>query len=691
VLFRSRVLCRAEVSYRDRTFSALDILRASMPEKLLRVPGREREAAETLLRWFPDRDLTNDILSMEQTDDSMYRLLNEGLPSLRVLGEICATDRFRTQRIRRDLKVSVGVSVKSGILDLTVRSSDVSVSELAELLMSYREKRAYHRLRDGSFVNLSETAGELAALLDRLKISPDSITKEDLQVPAARALYLDRLLEKNERLYADRDASFRHLIRSFKTVNESDFNLPAALTATLRNYQVYGYRWLRTLSSFGFGGILADDMGLGKTLQVIAWLTSMQSPSRTSLIVTPASLVYNWMEEFRKFAPGLRAAAAAGSQAEREALIGAYREYDVLVTSYDLLKRDIGLYEGKDFLCEVIDEAQYIKNHTTAAARSVKVISAATRFALTGTPIENRLSELWSIFDYLMPGFLYDYETFREELELPIAKHEDESATERLRDMIAPFVLRRLKTSVLKELPEKLEETLYARFGKDQQKLYDAQLLRMKNLLDDTSDEDFSRNRFRLLAELTKIRQICCDPGLLFENYAGSSAKREACLDLVESAIEGGHRILLFSQFTSMLQILEDDLKLRGIRCYKLTGSTTKKARMELIRAFNEDDTPVFLISLKAGGTGINLTAADIVIHYDPWWNAAAENQATDRAHRIGQEKVVSVYKLIGKDSIEERIQELQETKKALADAVLSGEGADLTAMTREDLLRLLS
>jgi len=685
-----RILCKAEVSYRDRTYSALDCLRQSFPDRLSRLPDRETEVSSVLLSRFPEQDLTNDLLWADRTDDLMYGLLNEGLSELRGYGEIQATDRFRAQKIRRNVKVSVGVSVKSGIMELSVQSPDLSIRELSGLLASYREKKVYHRLSDGSFVSLEDSAAELSELMEELDLPLSALAKKSLTLPAYRAVYLDKLLEKNDSLYVDRDTGFRNLIRSFKTVNESDFELPSSLTGTLRNYQVYGYRWLRTLDAFGFGGILADDMGLGKTFQVIACLTAWKAPGKTALIVTPASLVYNWMEEFRKFSPTLLAAPVAGSQKEREEIIASMEKYDVLVTSYDLLKRDIGLYDGLTFSCEIIDEAQYIKNHTTAAAKSVKAISAGRRFALTGTPIENRLSELWSIFDFLMPGFLYSYEDFRENIETPIAKHEDEEVTKRLRDMISPFILRRLKKDVLKDLPDKLEETRYARFSGEQQKLYDARVLSMKDLLDETDDESFRMNRMKILAELTKIRQICCDPGLLYENYGGPSAKREACLELVEAAIEGGHRILLFSQFTSMLSLLEQDLTARGIPFYIFTGSTPKKTRMELIRAFNEGDTPVFLISLKAGGTGINLTSADIVIHYDPWWNAAAENQATDRAHRIGQEKVVSVYRLIVKDTIEEKIQELQETKKALADAVLSGEGADLTAMTREDLMRLL-
>ena len=379
-----------------------------------------------------------------------------------------------------------------------------------------------------------------------------------------------------------------------------------------------------------------------------------------------------------------------GTKKERALVIEDYRSYDVLVTSYDLLKRDIDSYEGKTFRFEIIDEAQYIKNHLTAAAKSVKLIRARTRFALTGTPIENRLSELWSIFDYLMPGFLYTYPRFSADLEMPIVKFQDEAAAERLRRMASPFILRRRKEDVLRDLPEKLEEVRYAGMESKQRRLYDGQVVRMKSDMRGQSEADFRKSRIQILAELTKIRQICCDPSLILENYDGASAKRETCMELVRTVIEGEHKALIFSQFAAMLELLEADLKKEKIDYYKITGATPKEKRIEMVKAFNEDRTPVFLISLKAGGTGLNLTGADVVIHYDPWWNVAAQNQATDRAHRIGQTRIVTVYKLIVKDTIEERILEMQENKQKLAEDILSSESISSSAISREDLLELL-
>ena len=337
----------------------------------------------------------------------------------------------------------------------------------------------------------------------------------------------------------------------------------------------------------------------------------------------------------------------------------------------------------------MIDEAQYIKNAAAAASKCVKLIQAKHRFALTGTPIENRLSELWSIFDFLMPGFLYSHADFEKSFERPIAKEHDADAMEKLKAMTAPFILRRKKEDVLKDLPDKLEEVRYARISGEQQRLYDAQVLRMKGMLDESGST--GEEKIKMFAELTRIRQICCDPALVFDDYKGESAKRDACMELIRSAIEGGHRILLFSQFVTMLEMLEEDLKKEQIPYYKIIGSTPKEKRISLVRAFNEGAVPVFLISLKAGGTGLNLTGADVVIHYDPWWNLAAQNQATDRAHRIGQEKQVTVYKLILKDTIEERIQELQDAKRDLAESILEGDRKSIMSLSAEELLALLN
>ncbi len=659
--------------------------------------GREQEIVYLASKWFPAVDWDKMTMHCDGNEERIYQVMENGVSKLMEIGEVQCTKRFLNYRVVKRVRVSVGVSVSSGMLDLKILTQDVPQEELLEMLSMYRQKKKYYRMKDGAFVSLEDTSfGMLSELMDTMHLKPKELTKENLQLPMYRTLYLDKLLEENAGVYSRRDSHFREMVKGFKTVKDADFEEPEKLSEIMRNYQKDGYKWLRTLEVWKFGGILADDMGLGKTLQIIAVLLARKQQEAgkealaPSLVVCPASLVFNWGEELARFAPELSVSLITGTQEERRRKIAAARTADVLVTSYDLLKRDIAEYEGLQFHYEIIDEAQYIKNHTTAAAKAVKVIQSQTRFALTGTPIENRLSELWSIFDYLMPGFLYSYEVFKREMELPIVKSGDEDIMKRLQKMVGPFILRRLKEDVLKDLPEKMEEIRYVRLGDEQQKLYDGQVLHMKEGLVGQSVEEFNKNKIKILAELTRLRQICCDPALCFENYRGKAAKLEAALELMRSAIDGGHRVLLFSQFTSMLEILQREMDEAGIAYYTITGSTPKEKRLKLVRDFNEGDTPVFLISLKAGGVGLNLTGADVVIHYDPWWNLAVQNQATDRAHRIGQQRNVTVYKLLVKHSIEEKIQNLQETKKDLAEQVIGGETGRLGAMSREELLELL-
>ncbi len=696
------IICHAKVSYGQQEHSLTDLAMEDGSERRQHFQSyrnleAEGQVTETLLRYLPNVDQANMIFYASREDEQVFDFLDRGLDELIAVSEVRTTERFRRLGLRRHASFSLGVSVDGSLMDLSITSDDLSPEELLDLLYAYRQKRRFIRLKSGDFFKIdeNETLQQLEEMMTALNLSPSEFVKGKMHLPMYRALYLDKMLEKaTQDIYADRDRTFRKLIKEFKAVEDADIEIPSGLKNVLRKYQEAGYRWLYTLDSYHFGGILADEMGLGKTLQVITAILEENSrpdgEKLPSLVVCPSSLVYNWGEEFAKYAPSLSVTLITGLKKEREALLARYDRSDVLVTSYDLLKRDIDLYEGKEFRFEVIDEAQYIKNQMTAAAKSVKLVNSRTRFALTGTPIENRLSELWSIFDYLMPGFLYDYPTFQADFELPIVKYQIAEASERLQKMVTPFILRRLKMDVLKDLPEKLEEVRYARMEDKQQKIYDAQVVRMKKKVQSQDEKEFRQSRIEILAELTKIRQICCDPTLLLENYDGGSAKRETCMELIRSVVEGEHKALLFSQFTSMLSLLEEDLQKEGIPYYKITGATPKEKRLEMVKAFNADSTPLFLISLKAGGTGLNLTGADVVIHYDPWWNIAVQNQATDRAHRIGQTKVVTVYKLIIKNTIEEKILAMQESKKKLAEDILGGEAIANSSISREDLLALL-
>ena len=685
--------CKVVADYGEHKHSCLDLYNRNKEVESYRLTFKEEEILLTIQQYFPIVNMEQDCLTCGGDEELIYEVVTSGVEELAKLGNVYCTTRFKNNRRIKSSAVSVGVSVSGGMLELDLLTQDLTEEELLDLLKHYKKNSKYYRFKSGEFVDLQDSSLQmLIEMMEAMHLSPKEFVKGKMHLPLYRTLYLDKMLEEHSDVYNTRDQQFRTIIKNMKSVKEADFEVPSALDKVMRNYQKTGFRWMRTLEEYGFGGILADDMGLGKTLQTISVLADAKEKGKTgtSIIVSPASLVYNWGEEFAKFAPNLHVELVAGKQEDRFKIIDGSEKADVLVTSYDLLKRDIDRYEDKEFLYEVIDEAQYIKNQSTAAAKAVKLINSKVKFALTGTPIENRLSELWSIFDYLMPGFLYTYESFKRDYENPIVRYEDEEKMARLQKMVKPFIMRRLKQDVLRDLPEKLEESRIVRFDGEQQKLYDAQVVHMKNELNSSTEEDFKRDKLRILAEITRLRQICCDPHLCYENYNGESAKLDSCIELVENAIEGGHKILLFSQFTSMLAIIEERFSKCGISYFKITGETAKSERINLVKQFNEDDTSVFLISLKAGGVGLNLTGADMVIHYDPWWNVAVQNQATDRAHRIGQTKKVTVFKMIAKGTIEEKILKLQETKKNLADNIINGENVGLGAMSREDIMELL-
>lgn len=658
----------------------------------------ETAVIQMLKEVFGSYDSYHHVYYAEVDDEHLYEFLMHDMARLESYGTVVGTDAFNKLHVRPAPKMALGVSVSqtAGLMDLKLTSADADPEELAAILNSYHQHKKYHRLKSGDFVDLEDTSSieDMEQMFTQLDLNDLEAIRDKVSAPLYRALYVDKLLEKHDDIAARRDSHIRSLIKNFKDIKDSDIEVPTETASILRPYQEYGFKWLAVLEKTGFGGILADEMGLGKTLQMITLFlyNKENGEKKSALVVCPASLVYNWEEEIHRFAPSLKAQVIAGLPAKREEALNT--EADVYITSYDLLKRDLKLYEDKTFSVCVIDEAQYIKNATAAQAKAVKVIHADHRFALTGTPIENRLSELWSIFDYLMPGLLYNNKTFVKKFETPIVKNQDDSAAQKLRGFTGPFILRRKKEEVLKDLPEKLEETRYARMEGEQQKLYDAEVAHMKKMLaigmKNTDPSEAGKEKIRILAELTRIRQICCDPSLAFDVYKGESAKREACMNLIQAAMEEGHRMLVFSQFTSMLALLEEDLKAAGIPYYKIIGETPKEKRMEMVKAFNHNDIPVFLISLKAGGTGLNLTGADVVIHYDPWWNIAAQNQATDRAHRIGQTKKVTVYRLIMKDTIEEKIMNLQNVKQDLANAIIEGDHTSLTQMTPEELMALL-
>ena len=534
------------------------------------------------------------------------------------------------------------------------------------------------------------------------------IEKGEITLPINRTMYLNTILKSLNSTPIEKNDEYKKIVTNLDKSALDEIHVPVELDSVLRYYQKTGFKWLKLLDSYKFGGILADDMGLGKTIQILSVILdyienysnkdeiigqeSIEN-KKASLVIAPSSLTLNWKKEAEKFAKNLKVMVIRGNQQERNILINQIEDYDLVITSYDLLKRDIEQYKQKDynFRFIVADEAQYLKNSNTQNAKAIKELKADTRYALTGTPIENSLSELWSIFDFIMPGYLYDYKKFKVLYEAPIVRDEDSKALDKLRTLIEPFVLRRTKKEVLTELPEKEVTVLESEMQEEQQEIYLSYLSNVKEDVANLIQENgYGRNQMKVLAALTRLRQICCHPSLFIKDYQGESSKLEQCMEIIEEATNGGHKILLFSSYTSMLSIIEQELNKKHIKFFKLTGATKVDERINLVDEFNSnDEIKVFLISLKAGGTGLNLTGADMVIHYDPWWNLSTENQATDRAYRIGQKNNVQVYKLITKNSIEEKIYELQRKKETLIDNVLDTKTTFLNKLSKEDIMSL--
>ncbi|MCR5558734.1 MAG: DEAD/DEAH box helicase [Schwartzia sp.] len=639
-----------------------------------------------------------DAFSFEQEGDRLvqpdeepfYEFLEEGLPELSKLVDVYYTEVFKRKPVSKMPKVTLGVSVNDeNLLEVSFQNRDFDFDELIGILQSYRLKRRYHRLRDGSFVSLGDQQlSALAEFVENAGISGADGKKAE--IPLAKAMYLDSLAREDSTLRLERDRSFKHLVRDIRSPEESDITVPEELSGVMRDYQVTGFSWLSGLAAHGLGGILADDMGLGKTLQVLAFLLSKKEEGREpSLVVTPTSLMYNWLDEAARFTPGIKAAAIDGTKKERgEKLASA--DCDLIITTYNMLKRDIELYEKMKFRYCFLDEAQHIKNPTTQNAKAVKRIRAERCFALTGTPIENTLTELWSIFDFLMPGYLGTHKRFHSHFEIPIVRAQDPQASAELRRHIAPFVLRRLKKDVLTELPDKVESRMVCEMTTKQTKVYDAYFAQaQKDFRKELKAHGFDASHIKILALLTRLRQIACDPSLFLENYDGGSGKLDLLEEILQEAVSGGHRVLIFSQFTTMLARIAQRLSFIGLKYYSLDGSTPALTRVSLVKDFNTGNVPVFLISLKAGGTGLNLTGADMVIHYDPWWNPAVEDQATDRAYRIGQEKNVQVIRLVTRGTIEEKIFALQEKKKALIDRMIQPGESFLSKLSEDEILEL--
>ncbi len=635
---------------------------------------RNIKLEEELLSWFSGFTLKRGYYVADD-DEVIYKFLSESLTEVQALAYVSVSDNFKSFDIKRNMPISAMVDYdsKTRILDAET-TSDLSEAEIREILLAVKLKKPFYRTEHGDFYDID-------ALRDRLLSFERIFMEREKNIPIYNLLYLYAAASSGEDNGINCSGNLTDYVKS---VLSRTANIPGELRQKLRPYQIIGADWLCQLSHLGLGGILADDMGLGKTVQMIAFLAGRTSKEPV-LIVTPSALTYNWKYEFDKFLPGASVLIMDGNAEEREDKMCRMDSYEYIIVSYALLRRDIEQYVKRTFSYCILDEAQAIKNPRTMSACAVKRIKAKGRFALTGTPIENSMKELWSIFDFLLPGYLGTYNNFREMYE---NSGTDSDGRALLKARIKPFILRRMKKEVLSELPEKLEEVLYAKMTDEQGRVYSAykEIAKNKAL---AAIAEKSGQSMEILTLILRLRQISCHPGLFDAAYKGASGKLDLLYGRLETAIASGHRVLVFSQFTSMLGIIAKGLDERKINYFYIDGSTPPEKRIDLCNRFNNGENTIFLISLKAGGTGLNLTGADTVIHYDPWWNPAVTDQASDRAYRIGQKRNVHVIRLVSAGTVEEKIVRLQESKRELANDIININNTSLSSLSSEEILAL--
>ena len=583
--------------------------------------------------------------------ESVYSFFHHTIPAFEELGQVFLSDEMN--QLYSIQAPQVQIESKGGLLEIQFDFQGIAQEEIDQALKALTSNQDFYISSSDQVYFFDEETKQIRQNLQELGVK---LKDGSFQARKSLAYSLSQLFEGRDRISFSEE--FQHLAHDL--THPEDFPLgDIRVQASLRDYQEKGVRWLQMLHNYGFGGILADDMGLGKTLQTIAFLTSQVTEDSRVLILAPSGLIYNWADEFRKFAPQLDLAVVHGLKANREAILS--ENHQIYVTSYATFRQDSELYQEMAFDFLFLDEAQVMKNAQTKIAQSLRQFVVPAVFALSGTPIENHLGELWSIFQIVLPGLLPNKKEFMKLL------------ADRVAQFIKPFVMRRKKEEVLTELPD-LIEVVYKNELEDQQKaIYLAQLQQMRDRLAQVTDQEFQRSRVEILSGLMRLRQICDTPALFMDDYQGASGKLDSLRDLLLQVADGGHRVLIFSQFKGMLEKIEQELPDLGLTSFKITGSTPAHDRQEMTKAFNQGERDAFLISLKAGGVGLNLTGADTVILVDLWWNPAVEAQAIGRAHRMGQEQMVEVYRLITKGTIEEKIQELQEQKKHLVSQVLDG------------------
>lgn len=660
------IVYSTDEKYQNVPAQAPEILRDYSQEKQI------LKQLETLGFTKTEKNWTKSIPNGE----ALYRFFTKEIPLMRRLGDVRIGKKLRELYLdSRNHAPLIRVVEDGSWLDIRFDISGIDETEIDAVLHSLLYDEAFYTLKNGQVLSLeSEAFQEASKALQKIRRN-FFVQDGKIKISRNQGLYLQDQLADQATFSTD----FQQMVHDLTHPEEFSAPLPTGLNAQLRSYQKIGYLWLKMLSHYQFGGILADEMGLGKTLQTITYLLSEKQVfgQLQALIVAPASLTYNWQQEIKRFAPELQTIVVSGSREERDVLLSL--PADIRITSYASLRQDIDHYQQLPLEYLILDEAQMVKNSSTKTAQALRSLAIKHRFALSGTPIENNLEELWSLFEMIMPGFFPKKPKFKE------------LSTQEIAKMIQPFILRRDKKNVLKELPEKLETNYYSGLTEEQKKVYLAYLRQMREEVGQMDTAAFKKNRLSILAGLTRLRQICCDPRLFMEEYQGGSGKLDQVKDLIRAAKENGRRILLFSQFTSMLSIIEAELEQLGFSSFYLRGSTPPKDRIEMVDAFNKGTKDVFLISLKAGGTGLNLTGADTVILYDLWWNPAVEEQAAGRAHRIGQRKVVEVWRMIAEGTIEERMNALQQEKRELFQKVIQGNDAQLQSMTENDIRLILS
>ncbi len=610
-------------------------------------------------------------------DNDIFDFITAGFDTFRSLAEVYITDAYRNY-LHKLNEVSPSVSIRSNnnLLSLDIEFGDIDIAEMRKILDAFTKNKKFYRLENGEFINLQKD--DVKELVELLHIS--EVEDDKFYLPFSKSFLIDNFSELN----ISKDAAFVDMILSIKNSRTQSLDLPE-VNLDLRSYQLDGIKWLNALYTHGLGGILADDMGLGKTIQTISLLSKVKldQGSLKALIVVPTSVLYNWEQELVRTANNLTYTLVFGTQKTRSELIEF--DSDVYITTFDTVRRDIKFYTH-EFDILIVDEAQYIKNHNTQTSKAIKKINRKSTFALTGTPIENSLGELWSIFNLCLPSLLGSFNSFNKNYIKSIVQHDNNNVMSLLKNQISPFILRRFKADVLTELPDKIESTITCDMTDEQENIYNTFLLEARGEIY-AGLQNHTMDTISVLSKITRLRQLACHPQLVNEDYLKNSGKLDATLELLESVLEQGHRVLLFSQFTSMLQIISDKLtNMLDEPHFYLDGKTSSKNRIDMSARFNNGENNIFLISLKAGGVGLNLTGADVVIHFDPWWNPSVMEQATARAYRFGQKNTVQVFNIIARNSIEEKIVKLQESKKSIIDNVINDNTQTLGRLTEDDI-----